>query len=177
MATLKDNPPALPPLTFEGGNIGSSALPSYSTPSHPPPLYDERDASGDEFHTIPLHDALSAKPHKDERRDTMLMAYFLISSLVSFSLALVICVLLSAIHKETPMTTPIPQLLFAMSIFLIISGGLFAKGLKMWLQKRARQKNPHGSTDMKEVKVDIHVHVEEVTEKPQDDKTRKEEGK
>jgi hypothetical protein len=169
MAALKDNPPVLPPLAFDDGNLGLSAsLPSYSASSHPPPIYNERGASSDEFHTIPLHDALSAKPTKDERRDTMLMAYFLITASVSFSLALVICVLLSAIHKDSPLTTPIPQLLFAMSVFLIISGGLLAKGVRMWLQKKARQKGPYEPADMeKEVKVDIHVHVEEVAENPQ----------
>lgn len=69
------------------------------------------------------------------------------------------------------METPVPQLLFAMSGFLIISGGLFAKGVALWLQKRAAKNKP---VDVKEVKVDIHVEVG-VEETPKNNRTTKQE--
>lgn len=176
MAAANDPRPALPPLAFnEGGNhptvcwpgsllSRSASLPSYSVSGRPPPLYNENGAGGEEFHTIPLHDAPSVTPAQ-VKRGSRLIALFLSMAFITFSVALVVCILLSTTYRQPSMVDPVAQLFFAMSGFLIISVVLFGKGMTLWLRERKRRNAAaHALSDAKEIKVD--GYIVEVVEKP-----------
>lgn len=177
MAAAIDARPALPPLVFnEGGGhptvcwpgsllSRSASLPSYSVSGRLPPLYNEHGAGGEEFHTIPLHDAPSATPAQ-AKRGSRLIALFLSLAFITFSVALAVFVLLSTTYRQPSMVDPVDQLFFAMSGFLIISVLLFGKGMTLWLGERTRRKAAaRALSDAKETKV-VDGYIAEVVEKP-----------
>lgn len=84
---------------------------------------------------------------------------------ITFSVALVVCILLSTTYRQPSMVDPVAQLFFAMSGFLIISVVLFGKGMTLWLRERKRRNAAAlALSDAKEIKVD--GYIVEVVEKP-----------
>lgn len=168
MPALADSPPVLPPLTINDIQIDlaefpsghplsrSASLPNYSVSSHQPPVYDQNDTRREEFYTIPLYENAQETPPQSDRKGAILIVCFLLLAFMSFSAALVVCILLSVQHGP-PIAAPIPLLLFAMSGFLVISGGFFVKGVSLWLQRRARRNVASKTLEVKEQKVEIYV--------------------
>lgn len=94
-----------------------------------------------------------------------MIALFLFLAFMSFSVALVVCILLSTTYGQPSMVDPVPQMFFAMSGFLIISAILFGKGMTLWFRERARRNAiALELSDAKEIKVD--GYIVEVVEKP-----------